>query len=125
VKTFGPALARVLLLLVAIASSAGSALVLSGCPSGPPTPAPVTPPAPGPVDPVPPWDSPDAGPAATPCQRACAKADELDCDHDGAPDPKCPEACERYEALGGAFKRNPECQATARTCAEHKACRAR
>jgi len=88
-----------------------------------PLPEPVTPPGPV-VDPVDPPSDLDAGPGSTACERACAKADELDCDHDGAPDPQCPGACERYEEMGGAFRRNPECQARASTCAEHKACRA-
>jgi hypothetical protein len=86
-----------------------------------PLPEPNTPPGPVPDD-DPPVPAPDAGPVATACERACARADQLGgCD--GAGGPQCPEACERYEAMGGAFARNPECQAKASTCAEHEACR--
>jgi hypothetical protein len=78
----------------------------------------MTPPGPEPVDPP----SPDPGPAATPCERSCAKADELGgCN--GAGGPNCVEACERYEALGGELARNPECQAKASTCEQRAMCR--
>lgn len=99
--------AAVVALLVA---ACALVLALSSCATVPPGPGPVDPPSPDPV------------PGATPCERACARADELGgCD--GAGGPRCPEACERHEKLGGNFRRNPECQAQARTCAEHAACR--
>lgn len=106
------------LILIALVCFVAAGVVLgSGCG---PFPDPETPPAPTP-EPGPPPD-PDPVPAATACERACARADELDgCAQHGGPD--CPEACERYEAMGGAFARNPECQAKARTCAEYSACR--
>lgn len=118
----GPNIARVLtwgLALIAglFCFACVALLLLAGCR---PLPDPQEPPGPSPV-PVPPSE-PDGGPAATACERACSRADELEgCTQHGGPD--CPEACERYEAMGGAFARNPECQAKARTCAEYLACR--
>lgn len=108
-------------LLIAVACFAGVGVVflVAGCPSGPPTPSPVTPPEPSPDPP-----HPEPDPAATACERVCARADELaraGCAGVGGPD--CPEACERYERMGGAFARNPECQAKAASCEQYDACR--
>lgn len=87
-------------------------LALSPCA---PVPEPVTPPTPTPVPPPSP-----PGPGATPCERACARADELHCDSGGL---DCVNACERDQGLGGAFDRHPDCQAQAANCDEIERCR--
>jgi hypothetical protein len=92
-------------------------LVLTACPSGPPAPEPVTPPRPGPLDPP----SPDPGPAATACERACARSAQLGCDGAGS---DCVDVCERYEQLGGEMSKHPDCQARAADCRALEACRA-
>lgn len=88
-------------------------LALSGC-----HPLPPTPPGPGPVDPP----SPEPGPAATSCGRAEQRSRELGCST-ASETAAWVDACERYEALGGASRWNPEAMSRATSCEQIESAR--
>lgn len=72
------------------------------------------------LPPLPPSDPLPAPPSTgTPCERSCERRGQLGCEPAIG---RCVEACDAYERQGPAYSWQPECQASATTCAAWDRC---